>query len=138
MAAERETVDRLIAAYLAEQHRRDLRGAHLRRHQVGTICPIAAISAPMVLSRCHRSATTTIIFDEAARALFGERTGKGYQLADRVEVRLVEVAPLAGAMRFEMLSEPKAPAGVEAFVPQVEGRKDAGARFAAARPRSRR
>ena len=47
-------------------------------------------------------------FDEGARALFGERSGKGFQLADAVEVRLVEVAPMAGAMRFEMLSEPKA------------------------------
>jgi ribonuclease R len=47
------------------------------------------------------------IFDEAIHALTGERTGKGYQLADTVEVRLVEVAPLAGAMRFEMLSEAK-------------------------------
>ena len=37
----------------------------------------------------------------------GERGGKRYQLADRVEVRLVEVAPLAGAMRFEMLTPPK-------------------------------
>ena len=32
------------------------------------------------------------IYDETARSLFGERTGKGYQLADRVEVRLIEVA----------------------------------------------
>ena len=43
MAAERDTVDRLIAAYLAEQRRRDFRGAHLRRHQIRTICPIAAV-----------------------------------------------------------------------------------------------
>jgi ribonuclease R len=47
------------------------------------------------------------IYDETARALFGDRTGRGYQLADRVEVRLVEVTPLAGAMRFEMLTDPK-------------------------------
>ena len=47
------------------------------------------------------------MFDESARALSGERSGRGYQLADRVEVRLIEVAPMAGAMRFEMLSEPK-------------------------------
>ncbi|TIQ91071.1 hypothetical protein, partial [Mesorhizobium sp.] len=47
------------------------------------------------------------IYDETARSLFGERTGKGYQLADRVEVRLIEVAPMAGAMRFEMLTDPK-------------------------------
>ncbi|TIT45378.1 MAG: S1 RNA-binding domain-containing protein, partial [Mesorhizobium sp.] len=42
------------------------------------------------------------IYDETARSLFGERSGKGYQLADRVEVRLVEVTdpkPLPGSSR---------------------------------------
>ncbi len=133
MAAERDTVDRLIAAYLAEQHRRNFRRAHLGRHQVGTICPIAALWRGWLHPRVNARTATTIISTKRARALFGERTGKGYQLADRVEVRLVEVAPLAGAMRFEMLSEPKAPARVEALVPQGEGRQQ-GARSA---PRSR-
>ena len=82
MAAERETVDRLIAAYLAERVNGDLRRAYLGRDQGGTICPIAAVSARMVSYRCHRSATIIIISTKRARALFGERTGKGFQLAD--------------------------------------------------------
>ena len=56
------------------------------------------------------------VFDESLRALIGERTGKGFQLADAVSVKLVEVAPLAGALRFEMLSEPKPmPGGKRSF-----------------------
>jgi ribonuclease R len=43
-------------------------------------------------------------FDEAARALVGTRTGETYRLGDSVEVRLLEAAPFAGALRFEMLS----------------------------------
>ena len=63
-------------------------------------------------------------FDEAARALFGSQSGKGFQLADHVEVRLVEVAPLAGAMRFEMLSEPKPlPGSKRSFHKSKGGRK---------------
>ena len=38
-------------------------------------------------------------------ALIGDRSGETYRLGDRVTVRLVEAAPVAGALRFELLSE---------------------------------
>ena len=106
MAAERETVDRLVAAYLAERidERFEARisgvvkaGLFVQLPQYGAdgFIPVSSLGDDYY------------IYDETARSLFGERSGKGYQLADRVEVRLVEVAPMAGAMRFEMLSEPK-------------------------------
>ncbi|MBL8582448.1 MAG: ribonuclease R [Rhizobiaceae bacterium] len=106
MAAERETVDRLIAGYLAERVDEvfDARisgvtksGLFVQLPQFGAdgFIPVSSLGSDYY------------IYDETARALFGERTRKGYQLADPVEVRLVEVAPLAGAMRFEMISEPK-------------------------------
>ena len=44
-------------------------------------------------------------FEEASRALVGTRTGETFRLGDAVEVRLVEAAPFAGALRFEMLSK---------------------------------
>ncbi|RWM19584.1 MAG: ribonuclease R [Mesorhizobium sp.] len=106
MAAERDTVDRLIAAYLAERvdDRFDARisgvtksGLFVQLPQYGAdgFIPVSSMGGDYY------------IYDETARSLFGERTGKGYQLADRVEVRLIEVAPMAGAMRFEMLTDPK-------------------------------
>ncbi|RWE81994.1 MAG: ribonuclease R [Mesorhizobium sp.] len=106
MAAERDTVDRLIAAYLAERVNDtfDARisgvtkaGLFVQLPQYGAdgFIPVSTLGGDYY------------IYDETARSLFGERTGKGYQLADRVEVRLVEVAPMAGAMRFEMLTDPK-------------------------------
>ena len=106
MAAERETVDRLVAAFLAEHvdERFDARvsgvtkaGLFVQLPQFGAdgFIPVSSLGGDYY------------IYDETARSLFGERSGKGYQLADRVEVRLVEVAPLAGAMRFEMLTPPK-------------------------------
>ena len=39
--------------------------------------------------------------------MIGERTGETFTLGDRVEVRLLEAAPVAGALRFELLSEGK-------------------------------
>ena len=46
--------------------------------------------------------------DEAQHALVGERTGETYRLGDPVEVKLVEAQPVAGALRFEILSEGRA------------------------------
>ena len=44
---------------------------------------------------------------EEVQSLVGSRSGGAFRLGDEVEVRLVEVIPSAGAMRFEMLSEPR-------------------------------
>jgi ribonuclease R len=43
--------------------------------------------------------------DPARHALIGSRTGQMHRLGDIVTVRLVEAAPLAGALRFELVSE---------------------------------
>ncbi len=45
-------------------------------------------------------------FDEAALAMVGTRTGTTYRLGDTVEVRLMEAAPVAGALRFEVVGGP--------------------------------
>jgi ribonuclease R len=42
---------------------------------------------------------------ENMHALVGERTGESFRLGDKVDVRLVEANPAAGALRFEMLSD---------------------------------
>ena len=44
-------------------------------------------------------------YDEARHAVIGRRTGEMHRLGDGVEVRLVEAIPLAGALRFELLSD---------------------------------
>jgi len=43
--------------------------------------------------------------DETRHALVGSRSGAMHRLGDVVDVRLVEAAPVAGALRFELLSE---------------------------------
>ena len=105
MAAERDTIDRLVAAHLAEHKGESFdsrisgvtkAGLFVRLPQFGAdgFIPISTLGDDYY------------IFDETSHALFGQRSGKGYRLADPVEVKLVEIAPLAGAMRFEMLSDP--------------------------------
>ena len=60
--------------------------------------------------------------DEKARALIGDRTGESYRLGDDVRVRLVEAIPMAGALRFEILSSGKRDAGSPAKARQSHGR----------------
>ena len=44
-------------------------------------------------------------YHEVRHALIGDHTGEAYRLGDTVTVKLVEAAPVAGALRFELLSE---------------------------------
>ena len=111
MAAERETTDRLIAAHLADRV-----GATFAAR-------IAGVTRSGLFVRLKETGADGYIpisslgddyfhHVEAAHALVGARTGKGFRLGDAVEVRLLEAIPSAGAMRFEMLTAPSAGHGV--------------------------
>lgn len=136
MAAERETVDRLIAAHLASRLEESFHGRISGVTKAGLFVQLPQYGADGFIP-VSTLGDDYYMFDEAARALFGERSRKGYQLADAVEVRLVEVAPLAGAMRFEMLSEPKPlPGSKQSFHKARRGKERV--RQSAARGRARR
>ena len=104
MAAERETIDRLIAAHLATR--------------TGAVFPgrIAGVVGAGLFVKLDQSGAdgfvpvTTLgreyfVFDQARHALVGERTGDTYQLGDRVDVKLIEATPVSGGMRFEVVSD---------------------------------
>jgi ribonuclease R len=104
MAAERETVDRLVAHWLADRIGASFSGRiagvtrsglFVKLDETGAdgFVPIGSIGADFYA------------YDEARHAVIGTRTGEMHQLGDRVEVKLVEVAPIAGALRFELLSD---------------------------------
>ena len=50
-------------------------------------------------------------FEEATRALVGTRTKETFRLGGPVQVRLVEAAPFAGALRFEIVRAGAEPRG---------------------------
>ncbi|MGB7774221.1 MAG: S1 RNA-binding domain-containing protein, partial [Pseudolabrys sp.] len=60
--------------------------------------------------------------DEKSHAMVGSRSGETYRLGDPVTVKLVEAAPVAGALRFEILSEGRR--GRPAPRPQHEQRQN--------------
>ena len=136
MAAERETIDRLIAAHLSTRLEEAFQGRISGVTKSGLFVKLPQYGADGFIP-VSLLGDDYYIYDESAHALFGERSGKGYQLADEVEVRLVEVAPMAGAMRFEMLSEPKPlPGSKQSFHKARRGR--ARAQRPLPRGRSRR
>jgi ribonuclease R len=136
MAAERDTVDRLVAAYLAERVNDtfDARISGVTKSGLFVQLPQFGADGFIPVSTLGDD---YYIYDETARSLFGERTGKGYQLADRVEVRLIEVAPMAGAMRFEMLTDPKPLPGSSRSFHKAKGRARASQSRSGARGRRR-
>jgi len=104
MVAERETVDRLIAGFLSGQ--------------VGAVFGgrISGVTKSGLFVRLHDTGADGFIpvstlgedyyvYDEASHALIGRSSRATHRLGDTVEVRLVEAVPLAGALRFELLSE---------------------------------
>jgi ribonuclease R len=110
MLAERETADRLIAAYLADRI-----GAHFAARvsgitRSGLFVRLAETGADGFVP-ASSIGHEYYIHDEVRQAMVGEDTGMAYQLGDPVEVRLVEAIPTAGALRFEMLSEGRRIAG---------------------------
>ncbi len=103
MAAERETVDRLIAAHLADRIDATFEGRIAGVTRSGLFVKLKDTGADgfVPVSTLGRDFFTHV---EEAHALVGSRSGETYQLGDAVSVRLVEVIPSAGAIRFEMLS----------------------------------
>ncbi len=104
MAAERETADRLIAQFLAEQVGASFSGRVTGVTRAGLFIRLDRTGADGLVP-ISTLGDQRFMHDEAAHALVGQTTGESFRLGDQVKVRLVEALPFAGALRFEMLSE---------------------------------
>jgi ribonuclease R len=107
MAAERETADRLIAAYLADRIGAKFQARVSGLVRTGLFVRLIETGADGFVP-ASSIGHEYFFHDEVRQALVGEDTGLAYRLGDPVEVRLVEAIPTAGALRFEMLSEGRA------------------------------
>lgn len=115
MAAERETVDRLIAHHLVGRIGEEFDGRVSGVTKSGLFVSLPAYGADGFVP-ISTIGSDYYIYDEAHQSLSGERTGLGYRLGDPVRVKLADAAPLAGALRFEILSEGrKMPVAMRSF-----------------------
>ncbi|MFD1696844.1 ribonuclease R [Roseibium aestuarii] len=103
MLAERDTIDRLIALWMSDQIGATFKGR------------IGGVTKSGLFVRLNDSGADGFVpastigldyyrYDEGSHALIGDKTRETYQLGDQVDVKLVEAAPFAGALRFEILT----------------------------------
>ena len=100
MEAERETIDRYVAAWLASRVGEvfDCRITGVQRF--GLFATIVGLGGDglvpvSILGDEH------FFHDEKAQVLEGEESGTRYSLGDRLRLRLAEANPLTGALKFE-------------------------------------
>ncbi|HEX4158875.1 MAG TPA: ribonuclease R [Rhizomicrobium sp.] len=104
MAAERDSTDRYVAAFMEDRVGAVFAGritgvtrfglfVRLKETGADGLVPIRTIGAEFFRH------------DERRHALVGERSGTSYALGDTVAVRLREAAPLTGGLRFELVED---------------------------------
>ncbi len=106
MAAERDTLDRLIADHLAERTGETFDGRINGVTAAGLFVTLNETGADGFIPVATLG-DDYFHFDEAARAFIAARDGQVYQLGDPVSVKLVEALPVSGSLRFEMISDGK-------------------------------
>jgi ribonuclease R len=101
MEAERDTIDRYVAAYLADQV------GQLVECRITGVQPFGFFAAVedlggdgLVLAK--DLGQEYFRYDEAARALVGDETGETYRVGQRLTLRLAEANPVSGSLRFEL------------------------------------
>src|SRR5947209_5747387 len=104
MKAERETADRLIAHFLADRIGATFQGRISGVTRAGLFVKLSDTGADGLIP-IRTLGTEFFSYDENRHALIGSRSGAMHRLGDVVDVRLVEAAPVAGALRFALLSE---------------------------------
>ncbi len=102
MEAERDTIDRYVAAYLAERVG-DVVDARITGVQnFGFFATVEGIGGDGLMP-VRDIGREYFRYDEAAKALIGEHSGETYSSGMRLQLRLAEANPVSGALRFEMV-----------------------------------
>jgi ribonuclease R len=101
MDAERETVDRYVAAYLGD------RVGQVVMCRITGVQPFGFFATVTDLGGDGLVHVSTIgeeyfRYDEKSQQLIGEETGTTYRLGQKLKLRIVEANPVSGALRFEL------------------------------------
>jgi ribonuclease R len=132
MKAERETFDRLLAHFLADRIGATFEGHISGATRAGLFVKLDETGADGFIP-ARTLGTEYFRYHEDRHALIGDHTGETHRLGDRVTVRLVEAAPVAGALRFELLTQ-----GRSAGVRRSATRYDRSNRSAGGQARAKR
>jgi ribonuclease R len=104
MAAERDTVDRLVAFWLGERVGARFEGRIRGVTRAGLFVELEDTGADGFVP-ISTIGSDFYEFQEAHHRLVGRRSGETFRLGDAVAVRLVEALPYAGSLRLELLRD---------------------------------
>ena len=109
MEAERDTIDRYVAAWLSGRVGETFPARITGVQGFGFFATILGLGGDglVPVSTLGRE---YFRYDEAAHALVGETSGARYATGDRMELKLAEANPLTGALKFEV---PGSEGGIE-------------------------
>ena len=101
MEAERETIDRYVAAFLADKVGQILRCRITGVQPFGFFATVEDLGGDGLVPAAILG-NEYFRYDEAARALVGDETGETFRVGQHLELKLVEANPASGALRFEL------------------------------------
>ena len=107
MIAERETIDRYVAAYLSEKVGELVACRITGVQSFGFFATVEDLGGDGLVPAATLG-NEYFRYDEASQSLIGEESGETYTLGRRLTLRLAEANPVSGALRFEL---PEAPRG---------------------------
>ena len=101
MEAERDTVDRYVAAFLAERVGEEVEVRITGIASFGFFAQVDGIGGNGLMP-ARDLGREFFRFDEAAQRLVGEESGDAFTLGQRLKLRLADANPVSGALRFEL------------------------------------
>ncbi|MBX3483066.1 ribonuclease R [Phenylobacterium sp.] len=125
MAAERDAMDRYVAAFLSDRVGAEFAGKITGVTRFGLFVRLADTGADGLVP-ISRLGGEYFVHDDRTHSLVGERSGARWPLGMTVQVRLEEATPITGGLLFEMLSDP-APADASMPRPRL-GMRERGDR----------
>ena len=101
MEAERDTIDRYVAAWLARRVGETFPTRITGVQKFGFFATIVGLGGDGLVP-VSSLGLEYFRHEEGARALVGETTGTAYKLGDMLPLKLAEANPLTGALKFEV------------------------------------
>jgi ribonuclease R len=109
MEAERETIDRYVAAFLSAHVGEVVKARITGVQNFGFFATVDGLGGDGLVPVSTMGAEH-FFYDEAGKALQGVDSGDRYTVGQRLELRLAEADPINGSLRFELPDNP-APRG---------------------------
>lgn len=121
MEAERETVDRYVAAYLSTKKGEIVPARITGVQPFGFFATVDGLGGDGLVP-VSTLGNERFFYDEAARSLDSERGRVSYTVGQRLDLRLMDANPISGALRFELPDAPEG--GFRNRPPRRDGMKD--------------